>query len=109
MTLGRHDAMKTCYANAAVLRLPIDAFDVSTVSFTYGDMFAAMNPALSTGQPYWGQVYTYPEIVEVIAEYGFPEPTDYNARRDHWQYKGVPLNHLLKYVEAQVWSAPLHS
>jgi hypothetical protein len=104
MTLGVHDAMKTWFGDAAVLRIPADEFDLDTVSFTYGDMFAVMNPALNTGEPYWGQVYTYPEIVEVIVEYGFPEPTDYNARRDNWKLGGVYLNQLLKYVEAHIWS-----
>jgi hypothetical protein len=103
MTLGAHEAMKTWYSNAAVLRIPTDEFDMETVSFTYGDMFAVMNPALDTGEPYRGQVYTYSEIVEVIAEYGFPKPTDYHARRDNWQYNGVYLNQLLKYVEAHIW------
>jgi hypothetical protein len=84
MTLSAHEAMKTWYSNAAVLRIPTDEFDMETVSFTYGDMFAVMNLVLDTGEPYWGQVYTYLEIIEVIAEYGFPEPSYYNARRDNW-------------------------
>jgi hypothetical protein len=104
MTLGAHDAMKTWFENASVLRIPADEFDMQTVSFTYGDMFAVMNPTLNTGEPYWGQVYTYAEILDVIAAYGFPEPTDYNARLENWKHNGVYLNELLKYVEAHIWS-----
>lgn len=102
-TLGPNENMKTWFDNAGCIRMPVSAFDPDTVSFTYGDMFAVFNPALDTGEEWWGRVYRYEEILRLIEAYGLPEDPAYDMKRRVFP-KGKPINQRLKYIEAQVWS-----
>jgi len=95
--------METWFSNTACIRIPVDEFDPDTVSYTYGDSLAAYNPALDTGEEWWGRVYRYDGIAKLIAEYGFPEDPEYDMRRRIFP-KDKPINKYLKYVEAHVWS-----
>jgi len=102
MTLGEHPPLATWFDQAAVVKIPLEAFNLKTVSFTYGDMFPVFNPKLDDGREYWAQVYFYDEILALIEKYGMPADEDYNVR-DKKYPDGVPINQRLKYVEAQVW------
>ena len=102
-TLGPNENMKTWFHNADFIKMPVGEFDLNTVSFTYGDMFAVFNPKLNTGEEWWGKVYRYEEIVALAEKYGLPEDPVYDMK--NWVFpKGKPINQYLKYIEAQVWS-----
>ena len=102
-TLGDNDGMKTWYDNLDWLKIPVNEFDLDTVSFTYGDSFAVFNPDLNTGEEYWGNIYKYDGILKVIDKYGYPEDPEYDMKNRIFP-KEKPINHYLKYIEAHVWS-----
>jgi hypothetical protein len=91
MTLGRCPWLLSWYEQGKELSIPMDTFRPETLSFTYGDIFPAMR--FKDGRPYRQQVYTLPEIPELVARFGLPQ--DWNAD-----------GHLgpERYIEAQVWS-----
>ncbi len=103
MTLGEDPYMNTWYNEPESIKIHISEFDLSTVSFTYGDMFPVFNPELDDGMEYRGNVYFFDEIVGLIEKYGYPEKINYSFR-DGIFPKDAPVNHYLKYVEAHVWS-----
>ncbi len=95
MTLGECPWLLDWFEKGRCISIPIGEFDAASVSFTYGDLFPTMR--YGDGKKYRGQVYTLPEILEVIREYGYPQ--EWNAAGD----KGPE-----RYVEAQIWDdAPL--
>lgn len=102
-TLGPNEGMKTWFDDPVQVKIPVSAFDPDTVSFTYGDSFAVFNPALDTGEEWWGRVYRYDEILRLIDARGFPEDPPYHMRKRVFP-EGRPINHILKFVEAHVWS-----
>ena len=74
------------------IKIPVEEFDMSVVSFTYGDSTQNSDPGTFSDKPYWNKVYTYDEILEIIKEYGWiTETNDWNWR--------IPC-----YIEAQLWS-----
>jgi len=102
-TLGANDNMKTWFGDAAYISMPVRDFDLDTISFTYGDMFTVFNPALNTGEEWWGQVYRYEGILKLIEKYGYPEDPAYDMK--NWIFpKDKPINQYLKYIEAHVWN-----
>jgi hypothetical protein len=103
MFLGPHRQWRSAYERPAVLKIPLHEFDPLTVSFTYGDSFAALNPALSGEEEYWGKVYFADEILGVIARHGYPPHVKYNFKRGIFP-KHKPINDHLLYVEAHIWS-----
>ncbi len=103
MTVGEIKSMSTWYSYPECIKISISEFDLDTVSFTYGDMFPVFNPNLNDGKEYRCNVYKYNEILEVIRKYGYPQNIEYNLREGIFPV-GAPINHLLKYVEAQIWS-----
>ena len=102
-TLGANEGMKTWFREGAHLRIPISSIDLDAVSFTYGDTFPVFNPALNTGEEWWGQVYRYDGILRLIDQYGFPEDPVYDSIHGIFP-KDKPINQYLKYIEAHVWS-----
>jgi len=90
MILGACPWVKSWYADGQELRIPLDAFDPLTVSFTYGDSFPAMR--YQDGKDYRGQVYTLVELPHLIRLYGLPQ---------EWNHDGD--QGLDRYIEAQVW------
>lgn len=102
-TLGANDNMKTWFQDVAYIRIPISEFDLDTVSFTYGDMFAVFNPLLNTGEEWWEQVYRYEDILKLIDKYGYPEDPEYDMKNRIFP-KDKPINQYLKYIEAHVWN-----
>ena len=103
MFLGEHHQWESAYENPAVIRIPMDEFDPMTVSFTYGDSFAVLNPELFTDEEYWNKIYFVDEILEVIERLGIPPYVEYDFK--HGIYPADKhINKHLKYVEAHVWA-----
>ena len=102
-TLGANKGLETWYYNLGVIKIPISDFDLSSVSFTYGDSFAVFNPKCNTGEEWWEQVYMYDDIIKLIDKYGVPEDPEYNSIKMIFP-KDKPINQYLKYIEAHVWS-----
>jgi len=102
-TLGANKGMNTWYNNPACIKIPFREFDINTVSFTYGDTFPVFNSNLNTGEEWWGQVYDYDGILNLIEKYGYPEDPEYDMKNRIFPHD-KPINHYLKYIEAHVWS-----
>ena len=102
-TLGANKGLETWYYNLGIIKIPVSEFDLSSVSFTYGDSFAVFNPECNTGEEWWEQVYMYSDIVKLIDKYGFPEDPVYHSINMEFP-KDKPINQYLKYIEAHVWN-----
>lgn len=81
------------YEQPAYVAIPIEEFDLDTVSFTYGDSFPTFSDRVADGREYRKNLYTYGEILELIAKYGLPQ--EWNADGKYGPER---------YIEAQVWS-----
>ena len=92
MAIGECPFLATWFEDAAYIKIPITAFDLQTVSFTYGDTFPTFSPRVTDGLEYRNKVYDYNEIVALVEKYGLPQ--------DSWD--GTYASPC--YVEAQVWS-----
>ncbi|MCL2372439.1 MAG: hypothetical protein FWC78_03455 [Defluviitaleaceae bacterium] len=92
MCIGESPFLATWFEDSAFVRIPIEEFDLQTVSFTYGDTFPTFSPRAADGMEYRGKLYFYDEILEIIQKYGLPQ--------DSWD--GTYASPC--YVEAQVWS-----
>ena len=73
------------YKNGDYITIPVEEFDMTTVSFTYGDSFAQY---YHTEGSKYELVYTYDEILDIIEKHGWVSKND-----DGWGF-----------VEAQLWS-----
>ena len=91
--IGACPWLATWYEHADFIKIPINEFDMQTVSFTYGDTFPTFSPDIADGMEYRNTVYIYEEIIKIIEKYGMPQD-----KRDKSTF-GQPC-----YVEAQVWS-----
>lgn len=82
------------YQNCDFIKIPIEKFNKSEISFTYGDMqtnLSILTP--DDGKPYRGKLYTYEQILGIISEYGLPQ---------EWNPDGeLGID---RYIEAQIWS-----
>ncbi len=86
--------LSTWFENCAYIKIPIEAFDLRTVSFTYGDSHPTFSPRprADDWKEYRRQLYTYEEIGKVIEKYGLPQ--DWN---DDGRFGPE------RYVEAHIW------
>jgi hypothetical protein len=85
--------LSTWFENSAFIKIPIEEFDINTISFTYGDSMPTFSPNINDGKEYRKKLYTYDEILEVIKRYGLPQ--DWND-----DGKCGPE----RYIEAHIWS-----
>lgn len=85
--------LSTWYENGAFIKIPLEEFDLKTVSFTYGDSMPTFSPNINDGKEYRHKLYTYDEILNIIEKYGLPQ--DWN---DDEKYGPE------RYIEAQIWS-----
>jgi hypothetical protein len=93
--LGACTWLLAWYEHGCELRLPLMRFNMSALSFTYGDSFPAMR--YQDGKPYRAQVYTWEELPELVVRYGLPQDWNPDGRLGPERY-----------IEAQVWDdAPL--
>lgn len=93
MVIGECPWLATWYEEGDVVNIPINEFDLNTLSFTYGDMFPTFSTKLTDNFEFRRTVYTYDEIIKIIDKYGLPQ----NDWRD-------PVFAQPAYVEVQVWS-----
>lgn len=85
--------LSTWYEESASIKIPISDFDLKTISFTYGDSMPTFSPTVNDGKEYRHKLYTYDEIVALIAKYGLPQ--DWNDDGAHGPER---------YIEAHIWS-----
>lgn len=95
MVIGHSPWLATWFENSAFIKIPIGEFDLSTVSFTYGDSHPTFSPwpRDDDWKEYRRKLYTYSEILGIIEKYGLPQ--DWNN-----DGKFGPE----RYVEAHVWN-----
>ena len=93
MVLGHSPWLSTWFEQGAYLKIPVEAFDLRKVSFTYGDSMPTFSDRVNDGKEYRKKIYTYEEILEVIDRYGFPQ--DWNDDGAHGPER---------YIEAHVWT-----
>ena len=104
MVLGQQDCQwASAYENPDSIQIPLEEFDPLTISFTYGNSFAVLSPALFGPEEYWGQVYFADEILGVIERHGYPPHVEYDFKRKIFP-KDKPIDQHLLFVEAHVWS-----
>ena len=87
--------LATWYTEPACVVIPSSAFDLDTLSFTYGDLFPTFSPRVTDGREYRRHVYTWEEIQVLIARYGLPQ--EWNPDGAHGPER---------YIEVQVWCDP---
>lgn len=85
--------LSTWFERSEYIRIPIEEFDLRTVSFTYGDSMPTFSDRCADGKEYRKKLYTYEEILKVIEKYGLPQ--DWN---DDGKFGPE------RYIEAHVWS-----
>jgi len=83
----------TWFEKPGVIKIPVDEFDTRKISFTYGDSMPTFSPRVTDGKEYRRKVYTFEEILDVIARYGLPQ---------EWNDDGSKGPE--RYIEAQVWT-----
>jgi hypothetical protein len=93
MVVGECAWLASWFQDGAHIKIPICEFDMSAVSFTYGDTFPTFSPHVTDDLEYRRQVYLYDEILNMIEKYGLPQAK--------W---GEPVFAQPSYVEAQVWT-----
>lgn len=87
--------LSTWFDNCKFIRIPIEEFDLKTVSFTYGDSHPTFSPwpRDDDWKEYRRKLYTYDEILQIIDKYGLPQ---------EWNEDGKYGSE--RYVEAHIWS-----
>lgn len=85
--------LSSWFENTAFIKIPIEEFDITTVSFTYGDSHPTFSTRVNDGKEYRKKLYTYDEILKIIEKYGLPQ--DWNG-----DGKFGPE----RYIEAHIWS-----
>ena len=81
------------FENSAFIKIDINEFDKSTISFTYGDSHPTFSPKVNDGKEYRKKLYTYDEILGIKAKYGYPQ--DWNNDGKYGPER---------YIEAHIWS-----
>ena len=85
--------LSTWFEQSEYIRIPIEEFDLRTVSFTYGDSMPTFSDKCADGKEYRKKLYTYEEILKIIDKYGLPQ--DWNDDGKHGPER---------YIEAHIWS-----
>ena len=91
--VGQSPWSASWFENSAFVKISIEEFDKSTISFTYGDSHPTFSPKVKDGKEYRKKLYTYDEILGIIAKYGYPQ--DWNNDGKYGPER---------YIEAHVWS-----
>ena len=85
--------LSTWFENSAFIKIPIEEFDLKTVSFTYGDLTLSLaRDPIRWTERNTVKLYTYDEILKLI-KYGLPQ--DWN---DDGRYGPE------RYIEAHIWN-----
>ena len=81
------------YENCDFIKIPIEEFDINTLSFTYGDSMPTFSEKINDGKEYRKKLYTYEEILDIIKKYGLPQ--DWNNDGEFGPER---------YIEVHIWS-----
>lgn len=93
MTVEHSPWLSTWFEDCGMVVIPAEAFNLHTLSFTYGDSMPAFSPKIQDGKEYRRKLYTYEEILPVIHRYGLPQ---------NWNDDGSQGPE--RYIEVQIWS-----
>ncbi|MBP3476046.1 MAG: hypothetical protein J6K48_06975 [Lachnospiraceae bacterium] len=85
--------LSSWYDDCAYIKIPIEEFDIRTLSFTYGDSHPTFSDRVNDGKEYWKKLYTYDEILGIIDKYGLPQD---------WNSDGAFGPE--RYIEVHIWS-----
>lgn len=85
--------LSTWHENSAFIKIPIEEFDLNTISFTYGDSMPTFSPNINDGKEYRKRLYNYDEILKIIEKYDLPQ--DWNGDGKYGPER---------YIEAHIWS-----
>ena len=85
--------LSTWYEQGDYIKIPIEKFDKSKLSFTYGDSMPTFSGRINDGKEYRGRLYSYDEILKIIEKYGLPQEWNDDGRFGPERY-----------IEAHVWS-----
>ena len=93
MVIEHSPWLSTWFENCDFIKIPIEEFDLDTISFTYGDSHPTFSPKVNDGKEYRKKLYNYYEILEIIKKYGLPQDWNNDGRFGPERY-----------VEAHIWS-----
>lgn len=93
MTVEHSPWLSTWFQPCGIIKIPIEEFDLATISFTYGDSHPTFSPRVQDGKEYRKKLYMYDEILDLIERYGLPQQWN-----DDGKYGPE------RYIEAHVWS-----
>lgn len=93
MIVGESMWLASWFENSAFIKISIEEFDKSTISFTYGDSHPTFSSKVNDGKEYRKKLYTYDEILDIIAKYGYPQDWNNNGKYGPERY-----------IEAHIWS-----
>ncbi|MCQ2465902.1 MAG: hypothetical protein MJ166_00075 [Clostridia bacterium] len=93
MTLEHSPWLNTWFEDCGVIRIPVEEFDLRTLSFTYADSMPAFSPRVNDGKEYRHRLYTYEEILRIIEKYDLPQ---------NWNDDGKYGPE--RYIEVQIWT-----
>jgi len=95
MVIEHSPWLSSWFENGSFIKIPFNEFDLTTVSFTYGDAFPVFSESKHQmdGKEYRRQVYVYDEILELISRYGLPQ---------EWNDDGARGPE--RYIKAHVWN-----
>ncbi len=85
--------LSTWYEQGDYIKIPVEKFDKSKLSFTYGDSMPTFSGKVNDGKEYRGKLYSYDEILKIIEKYGLPQ--DWNGDGRYGPER---------YIEAHVWT-----
>lgn len=85
--------LSTWFENSTFIKIPIEAFDLTTVSFCYGDSMPTFSDSITDGREYRKKVYHYRDMLALIDKYGLPQ---------HWNDDGKHGPE--RYIEVHIWN-----
>jgi hypothetical protein len=90
MILGECQWVKSWYNEGGEIKLNLDLFDSSIISFTYGDTFPTFY--YKDGKPYRNMIYLKNDLDYLIDNFGLPQKVNKNGELGPDRY-----------IEAQIW------
>lgn len=84
--------LETWFNKPKKIKININEFDLSKLSFTFGDSHPTFSPIRRDSREYRHKLYMYPEIVELIKKYRLPQI---------WNKDGSLGPE--RYIEVQIW------
>ena len=91
MTIEHSPWLSTWFENSAFIKIPIEEFDIKTLSFTYGDSMPTFSQAIVNKKEYHNQLYTYDEILKIIDKYGLPQNWNDGGKYGYERYIEVHI------------------